>query len=136
MSSSPQVQAGNLGPLAPTSGFVAEAKANCYLTEIEGPWWILHAKIQRPAGHRGSGGLRIRIVGREVHLERPDADACGIVHFRHLLKLPIGNCIIRLDWIEEGASKQKSFTRDVALEEVPGFFRKKFLPIPSVDKRT
>jgi hypothetical protein len=53
--------------------------------------------------------LRIRIGGREVHLERPDADACGIVHFRHLLKLPIGNCIIRLDWIEEGASKQKIF---------------------------
>ena len=116
MSSTPQVQVENLGPLAPASGFVAEARANCYLTEIEGSWWILHAKIQRPAGYWGAYRLRIRAGGRDVHLERPDADASGIVHFRHLLKLPMGDCAIRLDWIEEGMSTQKILQKEIRVK--------------------
>jgi len=88
-------------------GFQPKGKTNCSLSEIEGPWWILDAKIQRPAGFWGTYGLRIRIGGREVHLERPGVDTKGVVSFRHLLKLPLGDCTIRLDWIEEGMPTQK-----------------------------
>jgi len=88
-------------------GVLLHAKANCSLTEIEGPWWILDAKIQRSAGYWGACSLKIRVGSREVHLKRPGLVAEGIVIFRHLLKLPLGDCAIRLDWIEEGMPLQK-----------------------------
>jgi glycosyltransferase involved in cell wall biosynthesis len=116
-------------------GFQADFKANCSLTEIEGPWWILDAKIQRPAGFWGTYGLRIRIGGREVHLERPGVDTKGIVSFRHLLKLPLGDCTIRLDWIEEGMPTQKILQKTCHIRGVSRVDQEKILTHP-VDGQT
>ena len=91
----------NTEPTMECEGYMSNYPT-CSLNEIEGPWWILEAKIERPVGFWGACRLRIRVGGREVHLDRTDADPGGIVHLRHLLKLPIGDCTIRLDWIEEG----------------------------------
>jgi glycosyltransferase involved in cell wall biosynthesis len=114
-------------------GFLTEA--NCSLTEIEGPWWILDAKIQRPADRWGTHGLRIRVGGREVHLERPDVDASGIAHFRHLLKLPMGDCTIRLDWIEEGMSTQQILQKECHVKGGSRIAQEKILAHP-VDGQT
>jgi len=116
-------------------GFMPQAKANCSLNEIEGPWWILDSKIQRPDGYWGTFGLRIRIGGREVHLERPGVDTKGIVSFRHLLKLPLGGCTIRMDWIEEGKSTQKILEKTCHIRGVSRVDQEKILTHP-VDGQT
>jgi glycosyltransferase involved in cell wall biosynthesis len=116
-------------------GFQADFKTNCSLNEIEGPWWILESKIQRPDGHWGAFGLRIRIGGREVHLERPGVDTKGIVSFRHLLKLPLGECTIRLDWIEEGMTTQKILQKTCHIRGVSRVDQEKILT-HSVDGQT
>jgi len=115
--------------------FMPQAKASCSLTEIEGPWWILEAKIGRPDGHWGTFGLRVRIGGREVHLEKSGAVAEGIVSFRHLLKLPLGECPIRLDWIEEGMPMQKILYKECHVKGVSVIDQEKILSHP-VDGQT
>jgi ADP-heptose:LPS heptosyltransferase len=116
-------------------GFQADFKTNCSLNEIEGPWWILESKIQRPDGYWGTFGLRIRIGGREVHLERQGTVAEEIVCFRHLLKLPLGDCTIRLDWIEEGMPTQKILQKTCHIRGVSRVDQEKILTHP-VDGQT
>ena len=116
-------------------GFLPQAKANCSLSEIEGPWWILDAKIQRPEGYWGAYRLRIRAGGREIHLERPGGETKGIVSFRHLLKLPLGDCNIRLDWIEEGFPAQKILQKTCHIRGVSRVDQEKILT-HSVDGQT
>lgn len=116
-------------------GFMPQAKASCSLSEIEGPWWILDAKIQRPVTYWGACGLRIRIGGREVHQERPGAVAEGIASFRHLLKLPLGECTIRLDWIEEGMPMQKILHKACRVKGASVIDQEKILSHP-VDGQT
>ena len=116
-------------------GFMPQAKANCSLIEIEGPWWILEAKIGRPDGYWGACGLRVRIGGREVYLERQGTVAEGIVSFRHLLKLPFGECTIRMDWIEEGMSTQKILEKTCHIKGVSRVDQEKILTHP-VDGQT
>jgi len=116
-------------------GFQTKGKANCSLNVIEGPWWILEAKIERPDGYWGACGLRIRIGGREVHLDRTDAVAGGIVHLRHLLKLPIGENNIRLDWVDEGISSQKILEKTCHIKGVFRVDQEKILVHP-VDGQT
>ena len=110
--------------------FMPQAKTSCSLTEIEGPWWILEAKIGRPDGYWGACGLRVRIGGREVHLERSGIDTKGIVSFRHLLKLPLGVCTIRLDWIEEGMPMQKILYKECHVKGASLINQEKILSHP------
>ena len=116
-------------------GFLPQAKANCSLSEIEGPWWILDAEIQRPVGYWGGYHLRIRCGGREIFLDRPGIQSGSTVRLRHLLKLPFGPASLRLDWSEEGIGKNKIFETSCHVRKLPRIDQEKILAHP-VDRQT